>query len=349
MNGGATMAFWDRFLESKEKDSEPAHPEVKQEAMISKPKTLESRREATSREGAKEQTDLARKTAPVKHRQPDVEAPSAVSKTRSASRSDAGSKSTVPVPKSSNQRTLSRELVLDLDKGVKMELVLVPAGTFLMGSPHGEDGRTEDEEPRHEAVITRPFYIGKYAITQAEWQAMMGSAPSFFKGDNRPVENVSWDDCQAFCGALSQKTGRVVRLPTEAEWEYSCRAGTGTAYSFGDSSERLGGYAWYGDNSGSETQPVGGKQPNSWGLHDMHGNVWEWCSDWYDETFYVRSPKLAPRGASSGNYRVLRGGSWLYYPWGCRSAVRLRYLPACRSCLVGLRVVVLGLTRGTSE
>ncbi len=207
-------------------------------------------------------------------------------------------------------------LPLKFENSVGMEFVLIPAGEFMMGSPEGEGDY--DERPQHKVIITRPFYMQTTPVTQAQWKKVIGRKflrrtknPSYFKGDDLPVERVSWKDAQRFLEKLNQKEqkGRY-RLPTEAEWEYACRAGSATKYSFGNDEGRLGEYAWYDKNSGGKTHPVGQKKPNAWGLYDMHGNVWEWCSDWYDKDYYRNSPSRNPKGPTNGRYRVLRGGSW---------------------------------------
>ena len=189
-----------------------------------------------------------------------------------------------------------------------MEFLLVPAGEFRMGSEDGDS----DEKPVHQVRITKAFYLGKYEVTPQAYAKVTGKTSSCFIGDANPVESVSWRAVTVFCRKLSDGLGLEVRLPTEAEWEYACRAGTGTRFSYGDDPEdsQLGEYAWYSGNSGSQTHAVGGKKPNPWGLYDMHGNVWEWCSDWYDRSYYNESPPQNPGGAQSGRYRVLRGGSW---------------------------------------
>ncbi len=210
--------------------------------------------------------------------------------------------------------------------------LLVEPGTFRMGSPDGEAGCDDDEGPVHEVQITRPFYLGETQVTQAQWQLVMGGNPSHEEGDDLPVETVSWDEAMEFC----RKAG--YRLPTEAEWEYACRAGSTTRFSFGDDEHRLGEYAWYEDNSSLRTHPVGQKKPNVWGFHDMHGNVWEWCADWYEPGYYAQSPGRDPQGPSPGNWCVQRGGSWDDNPWYCRSAGRGSDDPTARPDFSGFRV-----------
>ncbi|MEA5490312.1 MULTISPECIES: formylglycine-generating enzyme family protein [Pseudanabaena] len=206
-----------------------------------------------------------------------------------------------------------------------------------------EEGR-DNERPQIKDVDVSAFYMGKYAVTQAQWQEIMGNNPSHFK-DNllNPVEQVSWNDTQEFCKNLSQKTGREFRLPSEAEWEYACRAGTATAYSFGDNGSLLGEYAWYEDNSGAKTHPVGQKKPNPWGLYDMHGNVWEWCQDSYEkyggESDLIRKTGKAIVKENDNRSRLLRGGSWFAYAQGCRSACRNLDFARSQSSNIGFRVV----------
>jgi formylglycine-generating enzyme required for sulfatase activity len=250
-----------------------------------------------------------------------------------------------------------------ITNSIGMKLVLIPKGRFTMGSPPGEKGSEEDER-QHEVTISRDYHLGAHEVTQSQYRKVMGKNPSFFQGDqlaerhpetgrvvkevdgsNHPVEKVSWEDAVEFCRKLSElpeekAAGRVYRLPTEAEWEYACRAGSQTAYSFGDSSRNLRNYAWFGDNSGSKeldtdslwarlkdnpklyvdtllkagcaTHRVGQKKPNAWGLYDMHGNVWEWCGDWYGD--YPRGSATDPKGPQQGSGRVLRGGCWAARP-----------------------------------
>jgi len=220
-----------------------------------------------------------------------------------------------------------------------MNFVLIPAGTFMMGSPSDELGRRKDEL-QHKVTITKSFYLQSTEVTQRQWREIMGSNPSRFKdcGDNCPVEQVSWDDAQEFIVKLNEREGTdKYRLPTEAEWEYACRAGSTTRFCFGDDETTLGEYAWYSD-TGLRPHPVGQKNPNAWGLYDMHGNVWEWCQDRYGD--YPSSPVTDPTGPSLGTFRVLRGGSWGDYGLGadCRSALRLSVSPVSRNYGIGFRV-----------
>jgi formylglycine-generating enzyme required for sulfatase activity len=225
--------------------------------------------------------------------------------------------------------------------GIGMEFVLIPAGSFQMGADRNFEEASDDETPQHRVTISRPFYLGKTEVTQAQWTAVMGNNPSKFKGRTNPVEQVSWDDVQEFIRRLNRKEGTdKYRLPTEAEWEYAARAGTTSAYSFGDDASYLGRYAWYDGNSGDRPHPVGQKPPNAWGLHDMHGNVWEWVQDWYDGNYYGRSPSTDPRGPSSGSSRVYRGGSWIYDAAYCRSANRYSYWPDYRYDNLGFRLAL---------
>ena len=210
---------------------------------------------------------------------------------------------------------------LDLGGGVTMEMVLIPAGTFVMGS---ERGPFEHERPAHEVTISQPFCLGKCPVTQEQWQALMAGDPSRFQGAKHPVDGVSWEKARDFCGKLSARTGQTVRLPTEAEWEFACRASSTTDYCFGDSEDSLAEYGWFEGNSAGATHAVGEKKPNAWGLHDMHGNVWEWCQDWYDPNYYADSPRVDPQGPAESRLsaHVLRGGSWSVEARYCRSATR---------------------------
>ncbi len=218
-----------------------------------------------------------------------------------------------------------------------MELVYIPAGGFLRGSAAHEP----DETPVHAVTIARGYYIGKYEVTQAQWKRVMGSNPSHFKGDNLPVENISWNDCQAFVEALRKMTGKRFAMPTEAQWEYACRAGTRSEFSFGEDIGALAEHAWYFENSKHKTHPVGGKKPNAWGLHDMHGNVYEWCADWYSEGPYPDGETSDPGGPVRGWRRVLRGGGWIFVPDNLRSGDRGFSPPDYRSPEYGFRCVLL--------
>ncbi|GHU35956.1 hypothetical protein AGMMS50256_31890 [Betaproteobacteria bacterium] len=220
------------------------------------------------------------------------------------------------------------------------EFILIPAGSFTMGADKKFEDASSNETPQHRVTISKPFYLGKYEVTQAEWVAVMGNNPSEFKGRSNPVDNVSWDDVQSFIQRLNAKEGKKYRLPTEAEWEYAARAGTKSAYSFGDDAGQLGQYAWYEGNSGDQTCPVGQKQPNPWGLYDMHGNVWEWVNDWYKDSYYGSSPSTDPAGPSGGDLHVLRGGSWHYFAGTLRSAYRRSRAPDRRNENFGFRLAL---------
>jgi formylglycine-generating enzyme required for sulfatase activity len=223
-----------------------------------------------------------------------------------------------------------------LANGIRLEMVSLPAGKFLMGS-----SESDSEKPPHQVKVNS-FAIGKYPITQAQYQAVMGNNPSYFKNNpQNPVENVSWHNAQAFCQKLSQITGKTYRLPTEAEWEYACRAGTTTRYYFGDNDNQLGDYAWGGENSNSTTHPVGQKKPNGWGLYDMSGNVCEWCEDdWHDS--YAGAPDDGSAWIHNDNHsqskKCLRGGSWGFNPNLCRSALRIGFNPDLHGSDFGFRV-----------
>jgi len=229
-----------------------------------------------------------------------------------------------------------KRFTLEFTNSLGMKFVLIPAGTFMMGSPPDEINRRDDEN-LHKVTISKPFSLQTTQVTQGQWKGVMGNNPSGFEtcGDNCPVESVSWDDAQEFILKLNQmeRTDKY-RLPDKAEWEYACRAGSTTRYYFGDDEAELGKYAWYSKNSVG-THPVGQKKPNAWGLYDMHGNVWEWCQDWYGE--YTGSV-TDPKGPKSGEGRVLRGGSWFNNARGLRSAYRHRLGPGYRDDSIGFRI-----------
>ena len=221
-------------------------------------------------------------------------------------------------------RAAGETAILTLPGGVAMEMVWCPPGTFTMGSPAGED----NEKPPHPTTLTKGFWMGKTEVTQAQWKSVMGSNPSSKKGDDRPVENVSWNDCQAFC----KDTG--LQLPTEAQWEYACRAGSTGPYAGTGNLDEMG---WHGGNSGWGAHPVGTKHPNAWGLSDMHGNVWEWCADAYGN--YPAGAVVEPQGPPSGLSRVLRGGCWNDHADACTSSARGSTGPSSENFRCGFRLV----------
>ena len=241
-----------------------------------------------------------------------------------------------------------KRLVLRLDSEVTLTLVLIPAGTFVMGSPESQEGRSTNEGPQRKVTLSKPFFMGVTEVTQKQYAAVMAKAPSHFKGKNRPVEQVCWNDAVEFCKKLSAKTGRAVRLPTEAEWEYACRAGTTTPFHTGETiTSGLANYDGtqaYGKGRAGKflrrTTPVGNFSPNAFGINDMHGNVGEWCIDWFGEKYDVGADKTNPKGPDAGTCRVLRGGSWYDGPRNCRSASRYWLAPDGKLSDFGFRVVV---------
>ncbi len=229
-------------------------------------------------------------------------------------------------------------LTIPVKNGINIEMVKVEAGSFDMGATPEMENPWEDEKPVHRVTLTNNYYVGKYEITQALWQAVMGSNPSHFKGDALPVEQVSWKDCQKFITKLNRLTGKNFRLPTEAEWEYAARGGNksrGYRYS---GSNTIDDVAWYENDALSQTHPVGTKQPNELEIYDMTGNVMEWCQDWYGS--YSSSPQVNPTGAASGSYRVVRGGGWSDSARGCRTSDRNLTSPGGRFSNLGLRLVL---------
>ena len=223
--------------------------------------------------------------------------------------------------------------------GVEFNMVKIEGGTFHMGAT-SEQGGYDDEKPVHSVTLS-DYYIGETEVTQELWEAVMGSNPSWVKVNNqRPVEMVSWNDCQEFIKELNRLTGKEFRLPTEAEWEYAARGGKysrGYRYSGSNNAYEV---AWYGNNSGGETHPVKTKKANELGLYDMSGNVWEWCNDWYDNNYYRNSPQTNPTGPSEGGHRVLRGGSWYYFDGSVRVSRRGYNTPSIRSTNFGLRLAL---------
>ena len=217
-----------------------------------------------------------------------------------------------------------------------MEFVFMKGGCFEMGDTFGEGH--PDERPVREVCVD-DFYLGKYEVTQQQWEIVMGNDPSRFKGNNHPVEQVNWKDVQQFISRLNEGSGRKFRLPTEAEWEYAARSGGKKEKYAGTSQEGdLGQYAWYFINSGGQTHPVGEKKPNGLGLFDMSGNVWEWCADWYGDNYYQERPKHNPAGPPNGANKALRGGSWFNDPGNLRSAYRYAFSPEYRTGSIGFRL-----------
>ncbi len=236
---------------------------------------------------------------------------------------------------------------VDLGQGVTLDMVLIPEGSFMMGAPNSELSRSDNEGPQHQVTLA-PFSMGKYPVTQAQYQTIMGNNPGKFKGANRPVEQVSWDEAMEFCDRLSQKLGQAYTLPSEAQWEYACRAGTITPFHLGETiTTKLANYdgnSTYGDGPQGiyrkATTDIGSFPPNAFGLYDMHGNVWEWCLDhWHDN--YKGAPDDGSAWVTGGDSsrRMLRGGSWDYNPRYCRCAYRVGSDPDYRTDLNGFRVV----------
>lgn len=223
-------------------------------------------------------------------------------------------------------------------KNLINNMVYVQGGTFTMGATSEQGSEVDNDEKNIHQVTLSSFYIGRYEVKQKEWKAVMGNNPSYFTGDNRPVENVSWDDCQTFINRLNSLTGRHFRLPTEAEWEYAARGGNSfRGYKYSGSSF-IDNVAWYGNNSGNETHDVGTKSPNELGLYDMSGNVWEWCQDWYGN--YSSSAKTNPKGPYSGSSRILRGGGSSSFAKFGRVSSRGSSDPNYNSKDIGLRLAL---------
>jgi formylglycine-generating enzyme required for sulfatase activity len=222
---------------------------------------------------------------------------------------------------------------------IGMRFVYIPPCTFVMGSPSDEKERYHDEA-QHLVILTTGFHIQTTPVTQKQWMQVMEDNPSYFKGSEEdcPVENVSWYDCQEFIRKLNQKEGTdKYRFPSESEWECVCRAGSKSRFCFGDEESVLEEYAWYYANSDLKSHPAGYKKPNAWGLYDMHGNVWEWCQDWYGD--YPSDAVSDPSGPSEGSHKVVRGGAWYFYAGSCRSACRNFYVTGRTEFFLGLRLV----------
>jgi formylglycine-generating enzyme required for sulfatase activity len=214
-----------------------------------------------------------------------------------------------------------------------IEFVYIPAGNFILGSPDGEGN--DNEHPRHRIELNG-FWIGKYEVTQTQWSNVLGRNPSYRKGNDMPVEKVSWNDCQEFCRKFNTKYGANIRFPTEAEWEYAYRAGSTTKYYWGNSID--GDYTWHSGNSDNQTHPVGQKKPNNWGLYDMTGNVWEWCQDWFKDDYYAISPVNNPECTNNNNgNKILRGGSYFNNDDYCRSSFRNYGPPSLIRPVIGFR------------
>ena len=247
-----------------------------------------------------------------------------------------------------------KEIDLDLGNKVSMKLVLIPAGRFIMGSSKDEKDYQPGEGPPHEVTINRPFYMGIDTVTRDQYEQVMGKTPTRFVGGinlgkTNPITSVSWEDAVKFCETVSQKTGKIVSLPTEAQWEWACRAGTTTTFFTGDTistldATYLGHTVYDGRQRGAwsgKTLPVGSFKPNAFGLRDMQGYIWQWCSDWFDIAYYVNSPKTDPEGPNERKEsRILRGGALSSLPLDCRSARRFGYPPTVRYGDIGFRVAV---------
>jgi formylglycine-generating enzyme required for sulfatase activity len=308
------------------------------------------------------QAELARQQAEEKIRQLEIEKQKVAEERRQAEENkgklfkfqivtvNARGKIIKRIPKKARYQTE------DLGNGVTLEMVYIPEGRFLMGSPETEKGRNSDEGPQHQVTL-EPFYMGKYPVTQAQYKAVMGKNPSYFKswfkGKNRPVEQVSWHDAVEFCKRLSEMTGRTYRLPSEAQWEYAIRAGTTTPFYFGETiTSKLanynGNYTYASESKGvyrGKTTDVGSFPPNAFGLYDMHGNVWEWCADtWHDNYDGAPTDGSVWEEDTSRNNRVLRGGSWFRSAGFCRAAFRSWYVPVAGLVGVGFRVVWVART-----
>jgi formylglycine-generating enzyme required for sulfatase activity len=249
-------------------------------------------------------------------------------------------------PVSAITQAAGKEMVLDLGGKVTLKLVRLPAGTFVMGSPEGEPGRDAKAEVQHRVTISRPFYMGACEVTQEQYRAVTGKSTDSMADPKQPVGNVTWEQAEEFCRKLSAKTARNVALPTEAQWEYACRAGTQSAFNTGalptSKQANFNGTQAYGKNADGgylgRSASVGSYPPNAWGLYDMHGNAYEWCADWF--SWPTESAVTDPAGPATGDYHVLRGGSWYEFPEKCRSAARSMDRPNRTNRDYGFRVVV---------
>ncbi|MDR2368190.1 MAG: formylglycine-generating enzyme family protein [Deltaproteobacteria bacterium] len=247
-----------------------------------------------------------------------------------------------PGPWRAPRITLVRPTISPGDLAVfnSLDFCDIPSGLFQMGTNHDDKQGQEYEKPVHGVILSRPFRLAKYQVTQNLWEFCMGYNPSHFRGDMRPVENVTWREVQDFIQRLNSTSAQRYRLPTEAEWEYAARAGQDSPYYFGQTPDELPQHAWFGHNSGHRTQNIGLKDPNPWGLHDMLGNVWEWVSDWYGD--YGPGTATNPKGPTEGSSKVIRGGGWGSAPWFCRVTTRSVKSPDERSPLIGFRLALDG-------
>ncbi len=228
------------------------------------------------------------------------------------------------------------ERTVPLPGGATMDMIWCEPGSYMMGSPPDENGRYDDE-PLHKVTITRGFWLGKYEVTQRQWESVMRTNHSRFRDPDNPVENVSWHDCEAFIRRVNSVLGGAARFPTEAEWEYACRAGSDKPVHDGKAIDDV---AWYDLNSDSQAHEVGCNKPNAWGFYDMHGNVLEWCADWFSK---LKGDAVDPKGPPMGSFKILRGGCWFFYARDCRAAYRLKREPTLRNCIFGFRLACSGI------
>lgn len=239
------------------------------------------------------------------------------------------------VEESHKKKQTSDETLSFTVGNVSFKMIRIEHGTFMMGATPEMDCPNDNEKPVHEVTISKDYYMGETQVTQELWQVVMGNNPSYFKGNNNPVEKISWNDCQEFIKKLNALTGKQFRLPTEAEWEYAARGGNKSLHTQYSGSDDIDSVAWYD----GKTHLVAKKSPNELGLYDMSGNVWEWCNDRYEGDYYAKSPSVDPQGPSAG-FRVLRGGGWRFSQWDCRSSTRGRVIPECGHNLCGVRLAL---------
>ncbi|HOX36854.1 MAG TPA: SUMF1/EgtB/PvdO family nonheme iron enzyme [Candidatus Brocadiia bacterium] len=261
---------------------------------------------------------------------------------KAAAEEDCLAKAVAKQAESAQARNLSVEDSIDLGEGVILKLVYIPDGEFKMGSCDKVAFARSDERPEHKVKIARPFYMGKFEVTQDQFWQVCRSLPSMQDLPCGPADRVTWNEANEFCKIVSKMSGRRLRLPTEAEWEYACRCGSGAQFPYGTNQveqRRLFEFAWFYNTEVRELHEAGLKRPNAWGLNDMLGNAWEWCSDWYAADYYASSPAEDPKGPESGKLRVARGGPWDYTFTSCRAAFREKANPELRLNSFGFRVV----------